>query len=80
MTKEEYGSRVVKNLEKQTYKNSVENYLLMKIMGKEELSSLDIGYKTYKQLIDGKLEQGFTEFLANKFKSRFYGRNSGNYY
>jgi hypothetical protein len=55
MTKEEYGSRVVKNLEKQTHKNSVENYLLMKIIGKEELSSLDIAYKTYKQLIDGKL-------------------------
>lgn len=52
----------------------------MKIIGKEELSNLDIAYKTYKQLIDTKLEQGFTEFLANKFKSQFYGRNSGNHY
>lgn len=80
MTKEEYGSRVVKNLERQTSKNSAQNYLLMKIIGKEQLSNLDIAYKTYKQLIDAKLEQGFSQFLAEKFKGRFYRQNSGNYY
>ena len=51
MTKYEYGSRVIKNLEKKSYKSSLENYLLMKILGKDELNDLDIGYRMYKQLM-----------------------------
>ena len=80
MTKYEYGSRVIKNLEKKSYKSSLENYLLMKIFGKDELNDLDIGYRMYKQLMQSKLQQGFKEFQANKYKSRSYDRKSGNSY
>lgn len=34
MTKFEYGSRVLRNLDKKNNKNYIDNYLLMKIIGR----------------------------------------------
>jgi hypothetical protein len=54
MTKYEYGCREIKNLEKKPGKH-IEDYTFMKIIGKEEIGNLDIGYRMYKKLIEGKL-------------------------
>jgi hypothetical protein len=41
-------------LEKKPGKH-IEDYTFMKIIGKEEIGNLDIGYRMYKKLIEGKL-------------------------
>lgn len=33
----------------------------MRLIGREEVGTLDIGFKMYRQLIEGKLQEGFRE-------------------
>jgi hypothetical protein len=39
----------------------------MKVVGKDEIGKLDVGYKIYKQLVEEVLDQGFKEFLTKKY-------------
>lgn len=51
----------------------------MRIIGREEINNLDIGYKMYKQIIEGKLKESFQELLHNKSHLRNrYNHFTGN--
>ena len=53
----------------------------MKILGKEQINSIEVGYKIYKQFVEEVLDQGFKEFLNKKysFKHRILSKSSQNY-
>jgi hypothetical protein len=49
----------------------------MKILGKQQINQLEIGFRRYKDLIvENYLEQGFEEFKhkKNRLKNRYFSR------
>ena len=52
----------------------------MKLIGQQEINSLDIGYKMYKQIIESKLHDSFKELINNRshLKNRFSTALTGN--
>jgi hypothetical protein len=53
----------------------------MKVLGKEQINNIEVGYKVYKQFLEEVLDQGFKEFLNKKygFRHRFVNKSSQNY-
>ena len=47
-SKKEEGRRMLSNLERKHPKKHLDNYSMMKVVGKDEINRLDIGYKIYK--------------------------------
>jgi hypothetical protein len=53
---------LVRELEKRRgRKGTLESCLLMRLVGREEVGALDIGFKMYRQLVEGRLGEGFRE-------------------
>jgi len=47
---------VLKDLERRKgRKGALENCLLMRLIGREEVDSLGMGFRMYRQLVDGRL-------------------------
>jgi hypothetical protein len=44
--------------------------LLMRLVGREEVGTLDIGFKMYRQLLDGRVEEGFRELGQGQLRGR----------
>jgi hypothetical protein len=45
---------VLKDLEKKR-RSGLENYTFVKIIGEEAINSLNIGFRMYKQIVEGRL-------------------------
>lgn len=58
LTKYEHGQRVIHDLEKRGRRGG-NSSIFMQIIGCEEISKLDIGYKMYRQIIESRLSDGF---------------------
>lgn len=52
--------------------------IFMQIIGCEEVSQLDIGYKMYRQIIESRLSDGFAELISSKSHLRKAAAFTGN--
>lgn len=76
--KYEHGRRLLRDLEKRRgRKGTLEGSLLMRVVGREEVGALDVGFKMYRQLLEGRLEEGFRELAQGQLRGRvsFTGNN-----
>lgn len=48
----------MKDLEKKR-QHGLDNYTFVKIVGEEIINGLNIGFRMYKQIVEGKLNQSF---------------------
>ena len=58
-SKKEEGRRIMANLERKQAKKSLDSYTMMKVVGKDEINRLEIGYRMYKEILEGKIAHGF---------------------
>jgi len=73
----------LKDLERKR-RHGLDNYTFVKIVGEESINELNIGFRMYKQIVEGKLNQSFQEFIENKkqlrnrFSTALIGTNDEN--
>jgi hypothetical protein len=75
--KEQYGERIMRNLLKKSNRSSGENYALTKIVGKEEISTLDIGFRIYKKIVEDTLPAVFEDLISKDIRHTYTWRGKG---